>query len=319
MLLAGDIGGTKTLLGLFHRAPRRPSALVVKAYPTTDYPSFSHMLDAFERDVARPMALEAAAFGVAGPIVDQRARLTNVAWDVSAAEIGARCGLASVRLLNDLQAMAYSVEVLDPQELLTLQTGEAPAEANAAIIAAGTGLGEAFLHRVDGRLEPLSSEGGHADFAPRTGREDEFCQMLRRVHGRAEIEHVLSGRGLSNLHRFTHGDARCTAVTTPDPADISQAALGGTCPRCAEALHLFVSAYGSEAGNLALRGVATGGVFVGGGIAPKILPALTAGGFMDAFRDKAPMTGLLSRVPVQVILNAHAGLIGAAVCANRLP
>jgi glucokinase len=182
-------------------------------------------------------------------------------------------------------------------------------------------MGQAFLHRRrDGRLVPAPSEGGHADFAARTDRELEFVRMLSAREGRVEVEQVLSGRGLVNLHRFTHQGGECAIVTDLDspnaPAAISKAGLGGRCQGCAEALRMFVSAYGAEAGNLALRGLALGGVYVGGGIAPKILPAIQSGGFMQAFLDKAPMTDLLTRVPVKVILNAEAGLIGAATRAN---
>jgi len=175
---------------------------------------------------------------------------------------------------------------------------------------------------VDGRLRPVPSEGGHADFAPRTDREIELLQMLRRVYGRAEVEHVLSGPGLLNLHRFTHAGQPCGAVSdlTPDagPAAISQAAMAARCPACVEALSIFVSVYGAEAGNLALRGVATSGIFVGGGMAPKILPLLEDGRFLDAFRDKGTMAPLVAQMPVTVILNPEAGLIGAAAFAQAM-
>jgi glucokinase len=203
-----------------------------------------------------------------------------------------------------------------------LQDGVARTDGNAAVIAAGTGLGEAYLHRVDGRLQPFASEGGHADFAPRTDREIELLRMLRDEYGRAEVEHVLSGPGLLNLHRLTHGGRDCPSMRGLDPIDapagVSRGALEGRCASCVEALEMFVSAYGAEAGNLALRGVAIAGVFVGGGIAPKILPALKNGPFIDAFRDKGLMTELASRIPVKVILNKEAGLLGAAVYAQEL-
>jgi glucokinase len=227
-----------------------------------------------------------------------------------------------VRLLNDLEAMAMSMAVLVPEETAVLQEGVARPDGNAVVIAAGTGLGQAYLHRVNGKLTPVPSEGGHADFAARTDREMELVRMLTRDYGRAEVEHVLCGPGLLNLHRFTHGGRDCDAIRGLDdgdaPAAVSQAALTGTCPSCVEALSMFVSAYGAEAGNLALRGMATAGVFVGGGIAPKILPALLDGRFMDAFRAKGTMTELVSRMPVKVVLNAEAGLLGAAVAAQEL-
>ena len=215
-----------------------------------------------------------------------------------------------------------NIEVLTPEELLVLQEGTPDEQASAAVIAAGTGMGQAFLHRRDGRLVPAPSEGGHADFAARTDRELELVRMLRDRDGRVEVEQVLSGPGLVNLHRFTHRGGECVIeidADSPDaPAAISRAGLGGRCQGCAEALRMFVSAYGAEAGNLALRGLALGGVYVGGGIAPKILPAIRSGPFLDAFRAKHPMEGLVSRIPVKVILNPMSGLLGAAVYAASL-
>ena len=273
MLLAGDVGGTKTLLGLFARAEPRPKLIAHHAYPTNDFRSFTAILDAFATDVAQPFTVAAAAVGVAGPVVGDRAALTNIAWDISVAEIAARFDVGRVALINDLAAMAASVAVLEGDEILVLQAGEARADGNAAVIAAGTGLGAAYLHRVNGRLQPVPTESGHADFAARTDREMALVRMLREEFGRAEVEHVLCGPGLRNLHRFTHGGESCSTVA---------------------------------------------GVYVGGGIAPKILPALTDGRFLEAFRAKGMMSGLVARMPVRVILNADAGLVGAAVTAQEL-
>jgi len=322
MLLAGDVGGTKTLLGLFTRAAARPEALALRAYPTNEFANFTEILHAFERDVRPQAAIEAAVVGVAGPVVHQRAKLTNIVWDISAAEITAWSGARRAVLLNDLEAMANSVTVLTPDELLVLQEGVPNPEGNAVVIAAGTGLGEAYLHRVNGRLRPVPSEGGHADFAPRTDREIDMLRMLRDIYGRVDVERILCGPGLVNVHRFTHGGRVCPPVLRAapgnEPAAISQAAMAGECAECVEALDLFVSAYGSEAGNLGMRGVATAGVYVGGGIAPKILPVLQRGAFMEAFRTKPPMDEMLARMPVRVILNAEAGVLGAAVYANEM-
>jgi glucokinase len=322
MLFAGDLGGTKTLLGLFERGDGRPRPVASHTYATQEFISFTGILDAFARDVGRMTPIEAATVGVAGPVVNQRARLTNIDWDVTGEEIARGLDTRRVVLLNDLEAMARSVPVLRDDELVVLQRGAPALDGNAVVIAAGTGLGEAYLHRIAGRFVPVPSEGGHADFAARTDREIDFVRMLRERYGRAEIEQVLSGPGLVNLHRFTHGGRECDAVQNLDahhwPAAISEAALEGRCPKCEEALWMFVEAYGAETGNLALRGMATGGVFVGGGIAPKILPALQAGRFMAAFRAKPPMTDLLSAMPVQVIMNLDAGLLGAAVAAAEL-
>jgi glucokinase len=322
MLLAGDVGGTKTLLGLFERADRRPRSIVVLSYPTSSYNSFSDILEAFARDAKQPFHIDAAAVGVAGPVVANRAHLTNIVWNISADEITARFGTPRARLVNDLEAMAMSAEVLTAAEVVSLQEGVIRADGNAAVIAAGTGLGEAYLHRVDGRLRPLASEGGHADFAPRTDREIELLRRLRADYGRAEVEHVLSGPGLLNLYRFTHGGKPCEVLSgvTPEagPAAISQAAMAAHCPACVEALSIFVDVYGTEAGNLALRGMATSGVYIGGGMAPKILPLLQDGRFMEAFRAKGPMSELVARIPVKVIVNPEAGLLGAAVFAQEL-
>ena len=322
MILAGDVGGTKTLLGLFRRASPRPELITLRSYATHDFDSFTAIVDAFARDAGDPISIDAAAVGVAGPVIGDRAALTNVAWDMSCSEIAARLTTTRVRLLNDLEALAASVDVLTPDELAVLQAGVPRADGNAVVIAAGTGLGEAYLHRVDGRLRPVPSEGGHADWAARLDPEVELLIMLRDEYGRAEVEHVLCGPGLVNIHRLTHSGADCVAVrgVPPDeaPAAISEAALTGTCRSCGEALSIFVGAYGAETGNLALRGVATAGVFIGGGIAPKILPALQDGRFMEAFLAKGVMTELVSKVPVKVIRNAEAGLLGAAVAAQEL-
>ena len=323
MILAGDVGGTKTLLGLFDTADRRPSQIETRSYATPRFDSFTAILDSFAADVGRTLSIDAVAVGVAGPVIANRAALTNIDWDISAEEITARLGTRRVQLLNDLEAMGNSVEVLAADAVVSLQDGVTRADGHAAIIAAGTGMGQACLHRVNGRLRPLPSEGGHADYAARSDRELEFARMLRELYGRAEVEHVLSGPGLLNLHRFTHRGGSCPILEETDdtrdaPARVSMAGLSGRCQGCADALRMFVDAYGAEAGNVALRGVTTAGLYVGGGIAPKILPALTSGRFMDAFLSKGPMRELLERGPVRVILNPQAGLLGAAVYAQEL-
>jgi glucokinase len=324
MLLAGDVGGTKTLLGLFEDAGgARPVGIDVREYATLDHGSLQEIVARFLTESARPASgVTAAAFGVAGPVIDRTARMSNVPWTVDARALADRFAIPRVALINDLAAMAHAVPVLAPTELSTLQTGEPSPTGNIALIAAGTGLGQALLHRVDGRLIPSPSEGGHADFAARTPRELELVVELTRAFGRAECEHVMSGPGLANLFRFTHAGP-CAVVSTADeaelPALVSASALAKRCAQCEEALDLFVSAYGAEAGNLALRAMATSGLYVGGGIAPKILPALESGRFMRAFRAKGDMTPLLARVPVFVILDARAGLLGAAVRAARIP
>ncbi|MGH9147075.1 MAG: glucokinase [Vicinamibacterales bacterium] len=323
MLLAGDVGGTKTLLALFERHPVRPALRNVRSFPTTDFEHLSDIVDAFlEAEGLPPNRVEAACFGVAGPVLNGSAQLTNVGWTVSAADFSTRLGIPNVRLLNDLEAMAWSLAVLTPTELEVLQAGETSTHGTVAIIAAGTGLGTAILHRAGGTFVPVASEGGHVDFAPRTPREIELLRAMLTTHGRVQLEDLLSGPGLIDLHRFTH-KGTCPALPNgydpkEAPAAISTAAIEGRCADCEEALDLFVSIYGSAAGNLALTAAAIGGVYIGGGIAPKILPALRDGRFMKAFSDKSPMESLLGRVTVQVILNHQAGLLGAAVHGNRL-
>lgn len=320
MLLAGDIGGTKALLGLFDRVLPRPHPIASRTFSTLEYSDLATMISVFATEAAVPRAnIEAASFGVAGPVLGETAQLTNVPWRVDARRLAETLNVRRVSLLNDLQAMAYAVPVLHSAELHVLQEGDALAGGNMALIAAGTGLGEAFLHFVDGRFVPSPCEGGHADFAARTERDITVLRALLRRYKRASVEHVVSGPGLVNLYRAMH-TGPCRAVADENdrdaPAAITSAALEGRCPACVDTLATFIEAYGAEAGNLALRTVATAGLFVGGGIAPKILPALTEGPFMHAFRDKAPLDGLMARIPVKVILHAEPGLLGAAVHAQ---
>ena len=317
MILAGDVGGTKTLLGLFVAEPVRPRAVAVHTFTTLDYPDLPSMLSAFGTLVdERHVHVDCACLGVAGPVIGATAQLTNVPWRVEAGQLSAVFNTRRVSLLNDLEAKAYAVPVLEESEVHTLQEGVAHREGNMALIAAGTGLGEALLHDVNGRLIPSPSEGGHADWAPRNEREIAVWRHLVHRFGRAQIEHVVSGRGLVNIHRVTHAGS-CTGVEDPEdvdaPAAVASAAMERRCHGCIEALAIFVDAYGAQAGNLALRSLAVRGLYVGGGIAPRILPALTDGRFMRAFRDKAPVDAMLGTIPVKVILNPQAGLLGAAV------
>jgi glucokinase len=324
MLLAGDIGGTKTLLGLFEAKGRRPQPLLVRGFATLDYPDLPTMLSAFAAELPAAFEARVACFGVAGPVAGDTATLTNIGWRVDARAVAQTFALRRVALLNDLQAMAYSVPALEPTDVHEIQPGDQSGmrpNGNIALIAAGTGLGEALLHRIEGGYVPSPSEGGHADFSARNEREIALLRDLIGRFGRAEVEHVVSGPGLVNIHRTTHGGVCLAAIDRDDeeaPANISAAALSGQCAACVEALDMFVEAYGAEAGNLALRSMATGGIFIGGGIAPKILPALETGRFIRAFREKAPLEGLLAAIPVKVILNADAGLLGAAIFAATL-
>lgn len=319
MILAGDVGATKTLVGLFEQTATGLTPLHLESYPTTEFDGLPSIVRAFLATQPETPAIEAASFGVAGPVIDQRARMTNVPWGVAADEIAAAFGIRRVRLFNDLEAMAHGVPVLRPDELHTLQAGEARPEGNAVLIAAGTGMGQSILHRVDGRWRPIPTEGGHVDFAARTDREWELVRYLRATHGRVDLEHVVSGIGLLNLAHFVHGGETCPVVGSlaasehDAPARISAAAMNRSCPLCIETMELFVSAYGAAAGNLAVQGVASAGVYIGGGIAPKILPLMQDRRFLDAFVDKGPLHEFLTRVPVHVILNKMVGILGAAV------
>ena len=323
LILAGDVGGTKTWLGLFTLDGPRPSLLETRHYPTLEFDALTPMVARFLDRTGATGQVAAACFGVAGPVRANVSTLTNVPWEVDGAEIGSRLGIATVRLLNDLEAMACAVPLLAAQELAVIQPGAPVAGGNAALIAPGTGLGEAGLLAVGDRLVPVPSEGGHTDFAARTPRELELVAVLSARRERVALEDVVSGPGLVNLHTFTHRSTRCVSCSLPDepdrqPAAVTAAALDGGCGACVEALDLFVSALGAAAGNLALRTYATAGLYLGGGIAPQILPALRTGRFLEALVDKGPMRPLLEQVPVSVILEQRAALVGAAVAARDL-
>lgn len=317
MILAGDVGGTKTNLGLFEAGP--PRRLVrLETFSSRAFETFEQMLAAFLPAGGPPIT--AAAFGIAGPIHNGVADPTNLAWIVDGARLARRLGLATVALLNDLEASAWALDALGAEDAAVLLVGAPGASGNQAIIAAGTGLGEAVLLREGGRSLPLASEAGHADFAPRTDLEIELLRYLRRRFGRVSWERVLSGPGLLNIYEFlrdTGGGEEpfwlAEALRDGDPAAvISNAALEGRSEVCARALDLFAGAYGAEAGNLMLRALATGGVFLGGGIAPKILPWLRGGSFRQGFLEKGRLSTLVENTPVKVILDDKAALIGAA-------
>jgi glucokinase len=320
MLLAGDVGGTKTIIGLFSRAPGRPAVVETRTYRTLDFSSLGEVSRQFFRDTSvRTSDIKAVSFGVAGPIEGTRARLTNVPWIVDVDEIRRDVPISRAYLLNDLEALAWSVPVLADDEIEVLHAGEADPDGNVALIAAGTGLGMALLPNVGGRLVPSASEGGHADFAARNEAEQQLAAALTQQFGRVDVERVVSGPGITHIHRllYPHQCQPLTPMPALDdlPAAISRSAMNGDCPECTRILEVFVSAYGAAAGNLALTIMATGGVFLGGGIAPRILPALRWPVFMQSFLAKSPMEALISRMPVKVILNPGAGLLGAATFA----
>ena len=323
MLLAGDIGGTKTFMGVFERTGDRPRAIDVRSYRTLDFPDLGALSKQFLIDAGvKATHVEAAAFGVAGPVRGRRAQLTNVPWVVDVDALARDLPVPQAHLLNDLEALAWSVTVLTGSEIAVLREGEVDPTGNAALIAAGTGLGIAFLPNVNGRLVPRASEGGHADFAARNVDERTLQDALTLEYERIDVERVVSGPGLANIHRVlsNHQCAALTPFPSLDqlPAAISRSALDGGCPQCVRTLEVFVSAYGAAAGNLALTVLSTGGIYLGGGIAPRILPALRWPVFTEAFLAKAPMDSLIARIPVTVILNPEAGLIGAATYASSI-
>ena len=317
MLLAGDVGGTKTFLGLFAPGDRRPEAVEIRSYRTVDFADLGALCLRFLTDTsAHANDITAVSFGVAGPIVGSRAQLTNVPWVVDVDALRKDLPVPHAYLLNDLEALAWSLPVLEAGEIETLRDGQVDPRGDVALMAAGTGLGIALLPNVDGRHVPRASEGGHVDFAPRNADEQALALALRKEYGRVDVERIVSGPGLANIHRILHPHQCATLTPMPSvdalPPAISRAALDAGCPTCTRTLECFVSAYGASAGNLALTVMATGGVYLGGGIAPRILPAMRWPVFMRSFLDKSPMEALISRIPVNVILNSRAGLLGAA-------
>jgi len=325
MILAADVGGTKTALGLFDDHGGGLTAVRERVLSSREFPAFESLVKAFLAD-GPSTVLTTACFGVAGPVVQGRAVTTNLPWELDEQRLAAAIRVKRVKLLNDLEAMAHGALAVPSSSLLTLQPGQ-PREGNLAVVAAGTGLGEAMLVWDGARYVVMASEGGHVDFAPRTDVEIALLRFLHLRFGRVSYERVLSGPGLHNIYMFLRetGGAPEPAWLTErfahgDPAAvISEAALEGADPTCVGALDLFVSIYGAEAGNLALKALAVGGVFLGGGIAPKLATRLTADDtFLRAFRDKGRLAKLMTVIPVKVILDPRVGLLGAARVAHAL-
>lgn len=324
-VLAGDVGGTKTNLAVYAVGLSGALRLVREAsVPSRGAASLEAVVGQFLAIGGEPIA--AAAFGIAGPVLGGVVDVTNLPWHVEAPALARRIGCPAVRLLNDLETTAYGALHLADADLLVLSAG-APLPGNRAVIAAGTGLGQGVLFWDGARHHPSATEGGHVDFGPRDAREDALAQFLRPRLGRVTWERVLSGPGLHNLFTFlVEGEGRRIApavrarLAAGDPsAVIGELGVSGGCPVCVEAVELFVSLYGSQAGNLALSALALGGVYVGGGIVTKLLPRITAGGFVRAFHDKAPHEALMRRMPLSVILSAKASLLGAAHVAAEMP
>jgi len=320
MLLAGDIGGTKTVLGIFSAkaGPRAP--LAEATFPSARYTSLEALVREFLGQVTQ--TVNRASFGVAGPVVSGRAAITNLPWAIDEARLREALRLASVRVVNDLTAVARAVPLLDQADTCRLNAGEPAAGGAIAVIAPGTGLGEAFLTWEGGRVRAYPSEGGHADFAPTDARQLDLLRYLQQRFGHVSYERVCSGRGLPNLYAFLKdiGYApepgwlaeQLAGAEDPTPVIANAALTDPPCDLAVGTLEMFVAILGAEAGNLALKVLATGGVYLGGGIPPRILPFLRGEAFMRAFRGKGRLGDLLGRVPVHVILIPRVGLFGAA-------
>lgn len=317
MILAGDIGGTKTNLAFFEEAGA-PTPSLLESFPSREHGSLDEIVGQFV--AAHGLRVERACFGVAGPVKSGRVETTNLPWVIDAEQLSDELGGAPVFVINDLEANAYGIAALGPADLCTLQPGAPGAAGNAAIIAAGTGLGEAGLYWDGVRHHPFACEGGHTEFSPDSDLEIELLRWLKQRWEHVSWERVVAGPGIHHLYEFllTTGRGQQPAwlaeeMKAHDPsAAISHAAMEGKDPLCAEALGLFVALYGAEAGNLALKIMALGGLYVGGGIAPRILPKLKDGGFLRRFNAKGRMRPLMESMPVHVILNDKTALLGAA-------
>jgi glucokinase len=324
-VLAADVGGTKTAVAIVEIGARSLSVVREERRPSAAHAGIEEILDDFlSGERKRPRH---AGLGVAGPVRDGRARVTKLPWRLDEEALARRFRGTSFRLINDFVANALGLSYLTPRRVRTLARGRPERGGPIALLGAGTGLGEAGLLSVDGRYEAFPSEGGHRDFSPRDEREGRFAEFVRRQTGRAEWDRVLSGEGLRLAYEFLAGEreadrspavSRAIAAEPDAAAVIARFGLDGSDALCRKALDFFVSLYGSEAGNLALQYRATGGVFVAGGIAPKILPAIERGAFLASFCEKPPLAELLRRIPVRIVLEPRLGLFGAAAAAYRM-
>jgi glucokinase len=320
--IAGDIGGTKTRLAIVEVVDTRVNIEREVIYRSCDFATFEALLADFLAGMQVPVH---AAFGIAGPVQGRAVRTTNLPWYIDADVLQQRFGFKVCTLLNDLESIAYGLAALGDADLSTLQQGDADACGNAAIIAAGTGLGEAGLYWDGQRHHPYATEGGHTSFCPQDDLEIDLLRYLQRLYGHVSWERIVSGMGLVELHQFLRA-YRKSAVPPwlsdemragDAAAAISRAAAIGSDDICIETMDRFVQFYGAEAGNLALKAMSRGGMYVGGGIAPKILPMLQRGTFIEAFLGKGRMRHVLEAMPVRVILNERAALYGPALRATR--
>jgi glucokinase len=325
--LVGDVGGTKVLLGLLRpgRAVCKPSQ--VRTFESRSFDSLAQLVEAFLHGAGgdRPTL---GLLAVAGPVIDRRARITNLPWTIDAVEIADALSLRRIDLINDLEALAWAVPALSGDDLAVLRPGKREKTGTVALLAPGTGLGEAYLTWVDGRYVAHPSEGGHADFAPANERQSRLLSFLWEEYEHVSVERIASGIGLPNLHRFVRSieevaeapevESVLAAAEDPTPV-IIDAAMEGRSPACVEAVRLFVEILAAEAGNLALKLLASGGVFLGGGIPPRILPFLRSSAFDDALLRKGRFTDFVERTPISVILDPLGVLRGAAVRAATEP
>jgi glucokinase len=318
LILAGDVGGTKTHLGLFQRGKRRPTPRVVETYLSSEAPDLETLICRFLD--AHPVSVASACFGVAGPVEKGRSVLTNLSWTISENKIKRDFKWERVRLINDLTATVRAIPLLTTLEVASLGKGAVVKDGNIGLIAPGTGLGMALLIQTENGYVPVPSEGGHTDFGPNDDMEVGLWQYLNQRLGHVSVERVLSGDGLFNIYswlrdsgRFLEPDWLAKNINEIDPARaINEAATDQEEPMCIEALNRFVAIFGAVAGNLALMGSTTGGIYLGGGIPPKIFPKLEDRIFLNAFSDKGRFREFLRKIPVSVILNDKAALLGAA-------
>jgi glucokinase len=318
VILAGDIGGTHTRLALFDRGKQ----IALQKFSSQGYSDLDSIVREFLQ--SHKQKIQAACFGIAGPVREGRCQATNLPWVVDAAHVSRALDIPTVHLLNDLEANAYGLKVLKKEELFCLNKGT-PQKGNQALIAAGTGLGEAGLYWDGKEHRPFACEGGHTDFGPRNPMEVELLVYLKQEFGHVSYERIVSGPGIHILYQFLietkreKASSQVTAdMTKNDPsAVISEYARQNKDPACVHAIHWFLSLYGAEAGNLALKFLSLGGFFIGGGIAPHLIEQLKKGPFVTSFVDKGRFKGLLESIPIWVVLNDQAALLGAAYYAEQ--
>jgi glucokinase len=321
MILAGDVGGTKCNLGLFAKDGPRLRSVFQHRFATRDYAGFEDLIGDFLERAAGPdknsraQEIEAAGFGLAGVVVDGSLHAGNLPWVLNGSALAEKLHLSKVVLLNDLTATALSLDRLGPNDFAVLNQGIPEQNATKAVIAAGTGLGEAILFWDGKRYRVAPSEGGQADFAARTELEIQLLSHLNRQLPHVSSEEIVSGRGFRTIHNFLDPSLRHPSFDVPEEdaaREITQQGLAQSCPVCVKTLRVWTEAYGAEAGNMALRTLALGGVYVAGGIAPKILAKLRDGAFFRAFCGKSKFAPVLARVPISVVVNEDAPVWGAA-------